>query len=123
MNNSRPKIQSRCLRVQFLQPIIIKIGIAGTKTTNGGMTRAATPPAAAFADALHSSRRGWQSRCAMPSLQKNISLDKLGVSLDACLQTTGVLAATMDRRHLKFSAQPEEIGSLIKALVKDGVIA
>jgi len=54
---------------------------------------------------------------------ENITLDKLGVSLDACLQTTGVLAATMDRRHLKFSAQPEEIGSLIKALVKDGVIA
>jgi hypothetical protein len=29
----------------------------------------------------------------------------------------------MERRHLMFGAQPEEIGSLINALLKDGVIA
>jgi len=54
---------------------------------------------------------------------ENITLDKLGRSFDPCLQTIGVLAATMERRHLKFGAQPEEIGSLISALLKDGVIA
>jgi len=54
---------------------------------------------------------------------ENITLDKLGQSFDPCLQTTGVVAATMERRHLKFGAHPEEIGSLISALLKDGVIA
>ncbi len=54
---------------------------------------------------------------------ENITLDKLGQSFDSCLQTTGILAATMERRRLKFGTQPEEIGSLISALLKDGVIA
>lgn len=54
---------------------------------------------------------------------ENITLEKLGQSFDSCLQTTGVLAAIMERRRLKFGTQPEEIGSLISALLKDGVIA
>jgi electron transfer flavoprotein beta subunit len=53
----------------------------------------------------------------------NITLDKLGQIPTACLQTTGVLAATMERRRLKFGAAAEEIGALIGALLKDGVIA
>jgi electron transfer flavoprotein beta subunit len=54
---------------------------------------------------------------------ENITLDKLGEISKACLQTTGILAATMERRHLKFSASAEEIGVLISALLKEGVIA
>ena len=54
---------------------------------------------------------------------ENITLDKLGPIPKACLQTTGILAATMERRHLKFGAKAEDIGALINALLKDGVIA
>ena len=54
---------------------------------------------------------------------ENITLDKLGQIPGACLQTTGILAATMERRRLKFGAGAEDIGALISALLKDGVIA
>lgn len=54
---------------------------------------------------------------------ENISLDKLGGLPAACLQTTGVLASTMERRHLKFGTKAEDISALISALLKDGVIA
>jgi electron transfer flavoprotein beta subunit len=53
----------------------------------------------------------------------NITLDKLGEIPKPRLQTTGILAATMERRRLKFGAKPEDIGALINALLKDGVIA
>ncbi len=53
---------------------------------------------------------------------ENITLDKLGPISTACLQTTGVLAATMERRHVMFSPKAEDIGSLIGALLRDGVI-
>jgi len=48
---------------------------------------------------------------------ENVTIDKLGQSF------IGVVAATMERRRQKFGSQPEEIGSLISALVKDGVIS
>jgi electron transfer flavoprotein beta subunit len=54
---------------------------------------------------------------------ENITPDKLGERSEACLETTGVLAATMERRHLKFGTQAEDIRSLISALLKEGVIA
>ena len=54
---------------------------------------------------------------------ENVTIDKLGQSFSPCLQTIGVVAATMERRRQKFGSQPEEIGSLISALVKDGVIS
>lgn len=54
---------------------------------------------------------------------ENITPDKLGERSEACLETTGVLAATMERRHLKFGTQAEDIRSLIGALLKEGVIA
>jgi electron transfer flavoprotein beta subunit len=54
---------------------------------------------------------------------ENITMDQLGKSFNPCLQTIGVVAATMERRRLKFGSQPEEIGSLVNALLKEGVIA
>ncbi|MGA2403025.1 MAG: electron transfer flavoprotein subunit beta/FixA family protein [Syntrophobacteraceae bacterium] len=53
---------------------------------------------------------------------ENITLDKLGQISTACLQTTGILAATMERRHLMFAPKAEDIGVLIGSLLKDGVI-
>jgi electron transfer flavoprotein beta subunit len=54
---------------------------------------------------------------------ENITLDKLGQISEASLQTTGVLAATMERKHLKFGVNADDIGALIGALLRDGVIA
>jgi electron transfer flavoprotein beta subunit len=54
---------------------------------------------------------------------ENITLEKLGQGFNPCLETTGILAATMERRHLKFGTQAEDIRSLISALLKEGVIA
>ena len=54
---------------------------------------------------------------------ENITLDALGGACESCLQTTGIVAATMERRRLKFGTESEDIRALIGALLKDGVIA
>lgn len=53
----------------------------------------------------------------------NISLSSLGETFGACLQTTGILAATMERRRLKFGTEVEDIRKVVEALLKEGVIA
>jgi len=53
----------------------------------------------------------------------NITLDALGVACEGCMQTTGILAATMERRRLRFGAGEEDIRAIIGALLKEGVIA
>lgn len=47
----------------------------------------------------------------------------LGKGREAHLQTESILAATMDRRRLKFGADAEGIRSAVGALLKEGVIA
>jgi electron transfer flavoprotein beta subunit len=54
---------------------------------------------------------------------ENITLDALGGACESCLQTTGIVAATMERRRLKFGTEAEDIRALIGALLKEGVIA
>ncbi len=55
---------------------------------------------------------------------ENITLDKLGGTANGqCLKTTGVLAATMERKRLKFGAEANDIRSVVGALLKEGVIA
>ena len=54
---------------------------------------------------------------------ENITLDALGGACESCLQTTGIVAATMERRRLKFGTESDDIRALIGALLKDGVIA
>ncbi|GBF34920.1 electron transfer flavoprotein beta subunit [Desulfocucumis palustris] len=53
----------------------------------------------------------------------NITLNDLGQTYKPCLQTTGILAATMERRRLKFGADEKNILVIIGALLKEGVIA
>lgn len=53
----------------------------------------------------------------------NITLASLGQTYEPCLQTTSILAATMDRRRLKFGAEEEDIRKVVDALLKEGVIA
>jgi electron transfer flavoprotein beta subunit len=54
---------------------------------------------------------------------ENITLDALGETSAPRLQALDTLAATMDRRRLKFGPDPEGIRSVIGALLKEGVIA
>lgn len=54
---------------------------------------------------------------------ENVTLDKLGEVHQQSLETVGVLAATMERRHLKYGMGAEDVRSLIGALLKEGVIA
>lgn len=54
---------------------------------------------------------------------ENITLDKLGGACQSCMQTTGLLAATMERRRLKFGTEAEDIRAVVGALLKEGVIA
>lgn len=55
---------------------------------------------------------------------ENITLNDLGqTSFQPCLQTTGILGATMERRRLKFGAEAGEIKAVVDALLKEGVIA
>jgi electron transfer flavoprotein beta subunit len=54
---------------------------------------------------------------------ENITSNNLGQTFEPCLQTTSILAATMERGHLKFSAEPEDIQKVVHALIKEGVIA
>jgi predicted Zn-dependent protease len=39
------------------------------------------------------------------------------------LQTVKILAATMDRRRMKFGADDEGIRAAVSALIRDGVIS
>jgi electron transfer flavoprotein beta subunit len=54
---------------------------------------------------------------------KNVRLDALGGVCKSCLQTTGIVAAIMERRHLKFGTEAKDISAVVGALLKDGVIA
>lgn len=53
----------------------------------------------------------------------NVGLKDLGLTCEATLNTTGILAATMERRRLKFGASNEDIRKVVDALLKEGVIA
>lgn len=53
----------------------------------------------------------------------NVTLDALGGACTGYMQTTGVLAATMERRRLRFGPKEEDIRAVIGALLKEGVIA
>ena len=53
----------------------------------------------------------------------NVTLDALGAGCQACLQTTGILASTMERRRQKFGTEQEDIRAAVGALLKEGVIA
>lgn len=53
----------------------------------------------------------------------SITGSDLGQAYQPCLQTTGVVAATMERRRQKFGAGEEDIRTVIDALLKEGVIA
>ncbi len=52
----------------------------------------------------------------------NINLADLKQSFEPCLKTTSVLAATMERRRLKFTSETEDIRKVVDALLKAGVI-
>lgn len=52
-----------------------------------------------------------------------ITLAAIGQTYAPCLQAVDTLAATMDRRRLKFGPDPEGIRSVVGALLKEGVIA
>ena len=54
---------------------------------------------------------------------KNVTLESLGKLPDACLQTTGILAATMDRRRIRFTADADGIRSAADALTKEGIFS
>jgi electron transfer flavoprotein beta subunit len=54
---------------------------------------------------------------------ENITLDALGRIYEPRLQTLDTLAATMDRRRLKFAPDSEAIRSVVGALLKEGVIS
>jgi electron transfer flavoprotein beta subunit len=54
---------------------------------------------------------------------EHITVDKLGGLPKSCLETAGILAATMERRHLMFGTKAEDLGQIIGALLRDGVIA
>jgi electron transfer flavoprotein beta subunit len=53
----------------------------------------------------------------------NVTADAVGAACRACLQTTGIQAATMERKRLRFGAKEEDIRELVGALLKEGVIA
>lgn len=53
----------------------------------------------------------------------NVSLESLGQNFKPKLQTTSILAATMERRRLKFTAETDDIRKVVDALIKEGVIA
>jgi electron transfer flavoprotein beta subunit len=53
----------------------------------------------------------------------NVSLAALGQTFEPCLKTTSILAATMERRRLKFTAEADDIRKVVDGLLKEGVIA
>ncbi|HVO84190.1 MAG TPA: electron transfer flavoprotein beta subunit/FixA family protein, partial [Syntrophobacteria bacterium] len=54
---------------------------------------------------------------------ENITLNALGQTYAPCLQALDTLAATMDRRRLKFGTDLEGIRTVVGALLKEGVVA
>lgn len=54
---------------------------------------------------------------------ENLTPDQLGPVPAVSLETTGVVAATMERKQLKFGAGAEDIRSVVNALLKEGAIA
>jgi electron transfer flavoprotein beta subunit len=52
----------------------------------------------------------------------NLWMEVLGPLCDPRLQTAGVLAATMDRKHVRFAADSDGIRAAVTALMKEGVI-
>lgn len=53
----------------------------------------------------------------------NITLNELGQTYQPCLQTTDIVAATMERRRQKFGAEEKDIRAVVDGLLKEGVIA
>ncbi len=53
----------------------------------------------------------------------NIGLDKIGPVGDPGITTEKVVAATMDRKQVKFAADADGIKAAVGALIKEGVIA
>ena len=53
----------------------------------------------------------------------NLTIDALGPVCQPCLQTNSILAATMDRKRVKFAADAEGIRLAVGALLRDGVIS
>lgn len=54
---------------------------------------------------------------------ESVGLAGLEQSFQPCLETTGILAATMERRRQRFTAEPEDIRKVVDGLLKEGVIA
>jgi len=54
---------------------------------------------------------------------EDIGLDSLAGTFSPCLKTTGVLAAVMERRRLRYGTGEEEIRKVVEALLREGVIA
>jgi len=52
----------------------------------------------------------------------NIAKDDLAQAYEAQLQTTGLVAASMERNCVKFGVEPEDITGFVEALLKEGVI-
>lgn len=52
----------------------------------------------------------------------DIGLDELSGSFDPCLKTISISKANMERNGVKLSSEPQDISSLVDALIKQGVI-
>jgi len=52
----------------------------------------------------------------------SVTLSALGGACETCMQTTGIVAATMERRRQKFGAEQGDIRAAVGALMKEGVI-
>ncbi len=52
----------------------------------------------------------------------DITAADLGESFAPCLETVSILASTMNRNGVKFTADPEDISKFVDALIKTGVI-
>ena len=53
----------------------------------------------------------------------DITAADLGKSFEPCLQTTGIVAASMERNGVKFGSEPSDISKFVDALLKTGVIS
>lgn len=52
----------------------------------------------------------------------NVGKDDLAHTYEAQLQTTGVLASSMERNCIKFGSEPADIAGFVEALMKEGVL-
>ena len=53
----------------------------------------------------------------------NLAIDALGPVCRPCLETDGMLAATMDRKRMRFAADAAGIRSAVDALLREGVLS